>query len=319
MLDPNKDVHTLLRLTQGERRLKHIKGDLGGSVCLLIMAEVIRRASEYSFETQLREEDELGFGVIPLGVKEEIYGSERPLDADDNVKNQFIRSLGLDYSPKLRWYVEGETEYYAIESIVGNIRSIELVNLRGQVIEKRNKGVAFRENLRLDHKMHRFSFISIDGDRLDFVRAVRKSAGKDEFCGMFFVASPDFEFQNFSRNELEQIIADLAEEMEVLDFDVDHLRDVVRDSANAKDLLSTIRTDFPKLSQVGKGSGWGIRLMSYAWEHPYISNGKKRQIIQAVESALRSINADYLASNKKYRVDPTTGTPVARENQDNAT
>ena len=60
-LEPNDDIRRLIRLTK-RYRIERIKGRLGGSVYLLSMAEMIRRAAETAFETELPEEDEFGYG-----------------------------------------------------------------------------------------------------------------------------------------------------------------------------------------------------------------------------------------------------------------
>ena len=55
-------------------------------------------------------------------------------------------------------------------------------------------------------------FISIDGDRSDNVRIVRKAAEEDDICGRFFISEPDFEFQNFTLDELEEILWKVCED-----------------------------------------------------------------------------------------------------------
>jgi hypothetical protein len=37
----------------------------------------------------------------------------------------------------------------------------------------------------------------VDGDRTDYVAAVKRAARENRFCGMFFMQEPDFEFANF--------------------------------------------------------------------------------------------------------------------------
>ena len=100
-------------------------------------------------------------------MKKRMYGANRLLDADRSVKDQFIRKIGLDYGVRLRWYVEGDTEYYALESILGQFGAVELINLRGQVVASHGKGFSFRGDLRNDLKAKRYSFVSIDNDRSD--------------------------------------------------------------------------------------------------------------------------------------------------------
>ena len=48
MIEPNKQIQTLLRFMNGRKRLE-IKGKLGGAILLKTMAEMIRRMTEYSF------------------------------------------------------------------------------------------------------------------------------------------------------------------------------------------------------------------------------------------------------------------------------
>ena len=47
-----------------------LEGHLGGALLFRTMAEMLRRATEEAFDTTLREEDELGFGWMPEGVKD---------------------------------------------------------------------------------------------------------------------------------------------------------------------------------------------------------------------------------------------------------
>ena len=58
-LEPNKEVHLILRLTERKYRLEKVKGVLGGATYLLTMAEMIRRSAETVFGTELPEEAEI--------------------------------------------------------------------------------------------------------------------------------------------------------------------------------------------------------------------------------------------------------------------
>ena len=113
-----------------------------------------------------------------------------------------MRQYELHYGLRLRFYVEGATEWAALQHFFQTIGAnyIEVINLRGEVAQKGGKGVAFRENLRSDVAMHVFSMVLIDGDRDDFVRAVKRAAKDDEICGCFFISQQDFEFANFDRD-----------------------------------------------------------------------------------------------------------------------
>ncbi len=148
LLDRNKEVHTILRLTQ-HKLLPKIKDRLGGSLHLRVMAETLRRATEAAFDIDLPEEDEKGFGAY-RGHKKMLYGSNRILDYNRNAAHQFLRHSGLDYGVHIRWYVEGDTEYGALNSFFEKFGPIvELINLRGIVAQGKRKGVAFKENLTL--------------------------------------------------------------------------------------------------------------------------------------------------------------------------
>jgi hypothetical protein len=317
--DPNNDVHMILRLTEGEARLK-IKGHLGGAVYLLTMAEMLRRAAEDAFKTELREEDELGHGPFTTSVKENLYGSSRIIDGTEKVKNAFLRSFGLDYGVRLRWYVEGDTEYEAIASVFGRYTAVDLVNLRGQVVAKGGKGTAFRDSLRSDLRTGTFSFISLDGDRDDYLRVVRKAAEDDEICGMFFISRPDFEFANFTKEELIQIVWEWALENNAHSTEYQKLVDAVKASKSGEELLKLAKGAVPALLQAGKGRVWGERLMRYAWDNPEMTldNGAKqtRQIVDAVDFAIKGVTVDdYHGTRGTLRVDPTTGKPVKRNPQ----
>lgn len=63
-LDRDKNVLTLLRLMRGRMPLE-IRDEVGAALQIRIMAEMLRRFSEEVFETELAEEDELGFGMTP--------------------------------------------------------------------------------------------------------------------------------------------------------------------------------------------------------------------------------------------------------------
>lgn len=74
MLDRNRWIHTLLCLGTSKLRLE-LEGNLGGALLLRTMAEMLRRATEKTFDKTLKEEDQLGFGWVPEGVKEALYGT----------------------------------------------------------------------------------------------------------------------------------------------------------------------------------------------------------------------------------------------------
>ncbi len=317
MLDPNKRLHIMIRLMKAEERLK-LKGRIGGCILLLTMAEMLRRVAEDVFNVQLPEEDEKGFGWTPPNSKKRIYGSNRILDGDRRIANEFMRQFGLDYGVRVRCYVEGDTEYGALESVLDQYGAIDLVNLAGSVVQKRGKGVGFRESLRSDLNNGIFSIVVIDGDRADNIRAVRKAAEDDAICGMFFISEPDFEFANFTRSELEEILWDKLNERGVSDpSSRQKLKEIVTGTKSGKEILYAAKKEFPELYHVDKGRSWGKILMDYAGKHPEMpdqqtQNKKTRPILEIVQVTVLGLSANYISSRSSQRVDPRTGRPVPR-------
>ena len=319
ILDPNKAVHGILRLTRGEKRIRQIREKLGGAILLLTMVEMLRRFSEQTFNVKLPEEDELGFGYYPQGVKENIYDANRLYDGNRRSANLFLREWGLDYGVRLRWYVEGDTELGALEWMFSNNHSIELINLRGQVAERAGKGLTFRENLLNDLRAQIFSLVTIDSDVSANVRVVRKAAENDEICGGFVVSDPNFEEMNFALPELREIVWNIAVENGATVEQRAVFENATNHAQSFSDLLNSARRALPILNQEGKGRKWGARLMQYAWSHRSLpttgtDETKTRPIIEAVLAGLRARSSSYLHTRRDNKVDPITGKLVRRDN-----
>lgn len=314
IIDDNKMLHIILRM-MNVNMCENLKGRVGGAMLLLSMAEMLRHASEITFGKELREEDELGFGVWMKDVKKDIYGSNRLYDASRLVKNEFIRQYGLDYGVRVRCYVEGDTEAGALKNILGVSAGIEIINLKGKVVEK---GItAFRDSLRKDINSQIFSVIIIDKDNDDYVRAIRKAAENDEICGLFFLSEPDFELGNFDLNELAEIVANYAEEKEIDDISLEDIKRSVRGSVSGKELMQKVKRSFPALSDIAKGEEWGGLLMDYAAGNPQykiIENNdeSERPIIEIVNILLRSLSIGYQTTRTKYTVSSETGKLIGR-------
>lgn len=322
IIEPNSNMLTILRFTEGEARLRTVRGRLGGAVYLNTMAEMIRRSAEEVFGIRLPEEDEIGLGNVRARIKQQQYGTDRLLDGDDRAKNEFLRKLGLDYGVRLRWYVEGETEYNALESILGELSGIELINLRGNVAAKGGRGLAFRDSLLTDIRSGIFSFISIDGDRSDFLRAARKAAEDDEICGLIFISNPDFEFGNFDLIDLESVLWQIALENGAEPQEREKLNQVISKCTTGSELLREAKRAIGALSHIDKGKLWGERLMKYAWEARAtiedIEYARKEKITEAVNLAIRAISYDYLYHRNRYRTDPNSGRFISRDTAANA-
>jgi hypothetical protein len=309
LLDQNKLLHVLLRLTSRHERLK-LRSALGGCMHFLCMAEIIRRAAEYALGQDLPEEDEMGFGQWMIGARKSLYGTERILDSSRETRREFLTSMGLDYGVKVRCYVEGETELGALTSAVGEAGGTEFVNLRGQVVERRGKGLSFVASLKNNMKSNIFSVVVLDQDRPDNIRALKKAATDGTFFGRFFISSPDVEFANFTVSELVDVYLDLASR----DLDQvpsrNKIRPLVASAKSKKQFFDALKQHgFP---EIGKGETWGVALMNYALRHHELPQdhkkaGETRPIIEVARLLVNARNAGYLRSLETFRVDPDTG------------
>lgn len=307
MLDDNKVLHILLRMMNANMR-DNLKGRIGGAMLLFSMAEMLRLACEDTFKIELKEEDELGFGVWMKDIKKEMYGANRLYDANRTVKIEFMRQYGLDYSVRTRCYVEGGTEAGALTSILGVSTGIEIINLKGRVASKGI--VAFRDTLKQDIESQIFSIILIDSDRIDYVRAIRKAAEDDEMCGLFFISEPDFECGNFDLNDLAEIIVEYAKSLGLNNISVENVRRNIEGIKSGKELMKNIREFIPAFSDICKGEEWGSLLMNYAVRNPrYRPDNEEyieRPINQVISILVRSLSVGYRATRSKYFVSAET-------------
>lgn len=310
MIEPNKNVHSLMRFIKGKRR-QQLTGNLGAALLLKAMAEIIRRMAEETFAVQLPEEDEVGIGEWVEGAKQQFYGSHRIFDEGSLAKRDFLRSMGLDAEVRTHMYVEGLTEYSAFNYLLDAWWQIEIFDLRGRFLQ--SDYLAFQQNIIMDDKNHVFSFIILDGDVSDNIRVVRKAAGDDLFCGTFFVSHPDFEFNNFSKNELAIVAWGMLDDYQKSMLDYQTLFEASQKAKNAKEFFKIVYKVDPQLSQIQKGGDWGKALAQYAAKYPTIDgSATERPFITSVQTAIRSVNDNYRFTREKSRVDPVTGKLIPR-------
>ena len=317
-LDGNRNIQVLLRLML-RQHLEKVKGSLGGAMRFLSMAEIIRRAAEDAFSEHLAEEDEIGPGQWMAGARKMLYGSERVFDAERRDLRDYMALLGLDFGTKVRCYVEGDTEMGALSHATAGAGHVELINLAGQVIEKRRKGLAFVDGLTNDLNARVFSVILLDQDRSEFVKAVKKAAREKRFFGRYFLCDPDFEFGNFANRELVDVALSLTK-VDELDASA---REAMRMRLHADTATATVNSqlwsalDSEGIHDIGKSEQWGRALMKYAIEHPQRSStgdrvGDDRPIIEAARLILRTRDAGFMRSIAELDVDAETGKLVPK-------
>ena len=317
-IDPNKNLHLIIRLMKSNER-KDLKGHISSAILFLTMAECLRRNLENTFQKKYPEEDECGFGEVSRSAKRLPQSSTRVLDGDRVVANQFLRRFGLDYGIRINVYVEGNTEFEVLNSEFSTNSSVLIINLRGQFKEKQGKGVSFRESLRNDIKSKIFSLILLDGDVSENYRAVRKAAELNEICGMFFVSKPDFEFQNFKIDELTEIAFQLAVKKGLKNHSLDELKKNTVKAKSAKEFFKILHDISPFFLSITKGGNWGKELVKYAIKNP---NGKEfgdendRLINHVIRIIYNGFNVSYEITRQKYKVDPESGKLIERNARD---
>jgi hypothetical protein len=259
-LDQNSELYVLLRLSSWEQR-KELRGRISCALWIRHMAEVIRRGFEEAYQTQWAEEDQ-AFGHWTPGARVRLFGSERPFDDTLRSKPFLAHRFGLFTGSAIRWYVEGETEYYAVLHILSEPSrlAVELVNLKGEIAsEKRNAARKLEDALSEDLALRRFSLISFDRDVKANERAIRQQVEKDNVVGLINANNPDFEFANFTLDELVRIAASMDEH---LGFDGEKLRKTDWQGVDASRAFAQRYEKVSERRRPLKGKEWGE-----AWPH----------------------------------------------------
>lgn len=307
-MDKNDKLYALLRLSDwGER--KNITGSIGGALWIRHAAEVIRRGFEEGHREQWPEEFH-GVGMWHIKAMERVFGSTRPFEAPLRAKPFLARTFGLFTGSSVRWYVEGETEYYAALEILGepSRTAVELVNLRGNVkAEHDNAALKLGDWLREDQALRRFSMISFDRDGQPVspnVKAIRRQVEKDNVVGLIAAHSPDFEFANFDVNELAEIAARLDEKHS-------YSGDTVRNAAwtgvtNASGFERRYQSVSIRKRGKLKGESWGRALAQYAVDYPRKADGTERPIWNQIRGAWFGWKSNYDRQREAFRFDPVT-------------
>jgi hypothetical protein len=158
-----------------------------------------------------------------------------------------------------------------------------------------------------------FSLISVDHDRQDVDRALRTAISSDEFFGRVFRPSPgrDFEFENFEREELAEVLWRIAAKQGAGEEIRPRLLEAAREASNAGDLLKRANRAVPEY-RFAKGEVWGRELADHFLEHMSKPDGSDRTIREALDYAYAIQRNQYGWTRREYRVDPETGAMVRR-------
>lgn len=311
LLDKNDRLYLLLRASAWSER-ERITGKLSGAMWLRHMAEVMRRAFEEACAVYWQEEDE-AFGWWNPGGRRVAFGADRPLDDIPEARRYMARRYGLHSGSYVRWYLEGETEYFAVTTALPEAEAagIELRNLHGNLaVNRNNVAVRIADWLASDRAQKRFSFLSFDTD----VPEVRKRIGAlikdDAVVGYINASTPDFELANFTGDELLAIALYL--EMD-LTLPVQELLNgewaSVRSAGDFRDRYVQVIGRQPSgfKSQV-----WGRTLAEYALQYPDSEDGHERPFVAAVRAALRTRRVMYDRQQERFCFDPVTFEAIER-------
>jgi hypothetical protein len=306
IIDDNGPLYLLLRLSKWERREK-LKGSIAGALWIRHVAETLRRAFEGITKERWPEEDE-AFGIWSPGGRTVSYGSERPLDDSLGSCPRLSFHFGLFTGSVVRWYVEGDTEYHAIRSVLSepSKAGIELVNLRGNIANARdNIALKLSDGLAEDCALRRFSMISFDTDVAANLKAIRRHVKQGHIVGYIAAHRPDFEFANFTLDELIEISTGI----EIAHgFSGGAIREGDWTGVTCAHAFERRFLELAK-SRAGslKGADWGRALGAYAIQHPRrADDGSERLYWREIRAALQGRIAHYDYQKEHFRFDPDT-------------
>ncbi len=306
-LDDNHELYLILRATNWQKR-ERIEGHLGCAMWLRHMAEVLRLGYDELYEDRLVHEDE-AFGRWHEGARKWVYGSEYPLENIPEMVQRILPHWGITSSPRVRFYVEGETEEGALESGLEGFLGfgVEVVNLRAQ-----GWGTWLRQELENDVAAKRLSLLMLDDDqvaglsetearrRQDAIRALKAHVREGLIVGMVFVNSPDLEFGCFTIEELLKAAVYYEEGVGFTDLeplDSKAFQDIQTGRAFAERYCELRKV--PSL----KGKSWGAALMRVAFE---FDHEESNHLVHAWACAARGVTTDHEVQRTRSPIDPET-------------
>jgi len=303
-IDRNRELYLLLRLSEWQQR-ERLAGRVSAALWIRHTAEVVRRGFEEVHGERWPEEDQ-----ALQGGRRRAFGSERPLDVPAESRRHLARRFGLFAGSAVRWYLEGPTEYYAVLEVLGEpgLYGVELVDLKGKIAADRdNIALHLGEWLGEDNKLRRFSIITFDVDVMPNQKTIQRLA--DLIIGSVFANDPDFEFANFTLEELVSVAASLDEEE---GFPGRPIREAdwggIRTGKEFESKYTAVSETHRRL----KGERWGRALGRYAELRPSRDDRRPRPFRDALTHATLAQSANYDNHRETYRIDPRTYQRVPR-------
>ena len=300
-LDNNFELYMLLRLSPWAKREK-IVGQIGGALWLRHIAEVIRLAFTEVHNINWLEEYE-AYGIWHKGAKERIYGTEKPIDNSLLTKQHLAFEFGLYTGSTIRWYLEGDTEYYAASYALPKaaLGGIELINLKGIFNENSKNFLRLEDNLSQDRALRRFSFISFDKDVKTNIKFLENQVKDGKVVGYINCNQPDFEFENFTLEELIEVAIGIDKAQ---GLDTQKLRTADKSNIKSGKEFEKYYYEHSETKQSLKGNLWGKCLAEYALDNKLKEKDKiKRPFIETLEYALHSSIVRYEYQRDNFYID----------------
>jgi hypothetical protein len=193
-LDENSRLYILLRSANWEKREK-LKGHISGALWIRQLAEVLRRG----FEKFTRSDRRKRMRHSDVGGLERVKTHSDPralLDDPFRSKSYVAYHFGLFTGSAVRWYVAGETEYYAFSHLLPETSKfgVELKNLKGIILSRdRNAALKIEAMLRDDKAQRRFSIVSFDRDKSENLEFIQRQVKEGNIVGLVAAHDPNFE------------------------------------------------------------------------------------------------------------------------------
>ena len=166
-----------------------------------------------------------------------------------------------------------------------------------------------RAHLEEDLMQRRFSVISFDRDVAENVKIMQLICRDGLLVGMVFAHAPDFEFANFSCQELQGVAS--------RPIGKNQLEDVRSADWSSVRSAKELETQFSRIAKVSlKARGWGAALAKMAKEFPRRPDDTKqlRPIWEQINIARAAWKWDYDLEKKEFMLDPLTLERVSRPN-----
>ena len=260
--DPLSDWRELIAYVPRQKRLT-LKGAALRAEDGYYQAEVLRRyLAIYHGVTDLPDEDLVRLGPQVPSYKERFFGRQTTTDGDRSVFRNVVRQYDLDPQPRVRWFVEGETEIGFIERWAELRRvsleraGIELIDLEGV---GRLEDSLVRAILILSQQEEIFVAMTVDGDdeSAGRRRVLENMSESGLLAAGYAISEPNFEDHNFSCEVMLSAAGALNTDIEPV-----QLSDLETSPSGKGTGFETVRNAYWKLRTVElpKGTRWGRAL-----------------------------------------------------------